>query len=170
MKTLKTLVLKTATVTGVKLAAPADRIGLGLRVAVSDGQPVPGAIPNAPQSGTRTGPVTAGCPRCRCRECGGRAMTPCPWPVRPDVSLVFRLSGSRRFPPPGLRAGEDDADGGEWQNPRAVDSPTPAGPTFPAISITTTDSAATANRPTGSVINGSPHGSREFGGDSRKVR
>jgi hypothetical protein len=33
MKTLKTLVLKTATVTGVKPATPADRIGLGLRVA-----------------------------------------------------------------------------------------------------------------------------------------
>jgi hypothetical protein len=33
MKTLKTLVLKTATVTGVKPAAPADRIGLGLGVA-----------------------------------------------------------------------------------------------------------------------------------------
>ena len=32
MKTLKTLVLKTATVTGVKLATPADRIGLGLGV------------------------------------------------------------------------------------------------------------------------------------------
>jgi hypothetical protein len=32
MKTLKTLVLKTATVTGVKPAAPADRIGLGLDV------------------------------------------------------------------------------------------------------------------------------------------
>jgi len=32
MKTLKTLVLKTATVTGVKLATPADRIGLGLDV------------------------------------------------------------------------------------------------------------------------------------------
>ena len=31
--TLKTLVLKTATVTSVKLATPADRIGLGLRVA-----------------------------------------------------------------------------------------------------------------------------------------
>jgi hypothetical protein len=30
MKTLETLVLKTATVTGVKLATPADRIGLGL--------------------------------------------------------------------------------------------------------------------------------------------
>jgi hypothetical protein len=33
MKTLKTLVLKTATATGVKLAAPADRIGLGFGVA-----------------------------------------------------------------------------------------------------------------------------------------
>jgi len=33
MKTLKTLVLKTATVTGVKLATPADRIGLGFGVA-----------------------------------------------------------------------------------------------------------------------------------------
>ena len=33
MKTLKTLVLKTATVTGVKPATPADRIGLGLVVA-----------------------------------------------------------------------------------------------------------------------------------------
>jgi hypothetical protein len=33
MKTLKTLVLKTATVTGVKPATPADRIGLGLGVA-----------------------------------------------------------------------------------------------------------------------------------------
>ena len=33
MKTLKTLVLKTATVTGVKPATPADRIGLGVRVA-----------------------------------------------------------------------------------------------------------------------------------------
>lgn len=33
MKILKTLVLKTATVTGVKPAAPADRIGLGLGVA-----------------------------------------------------------------------------------------------------------------------------------------
>jgi hypothetical protein len=33
MKTLKTQVLKTATATGVKLAAPADRIGLGFRVA-----------------------------------------------------------------------------------------------------------------------------------------
>jgi hypothetical protein len=33
MKTLKTHVLKTATVTGVKLATPADRIGQGLRVA-----------------------------------------------------------------------------------------------------------------------------------------
>jgi len=32
MKTLKTLVLETATVTGVKLATPADRIGLGLGV------------------------------------------------------------------------------------------------------------------------------------------
>ena len=32
MKTLKTLVLKTATVTGVKPATPADRIGLGLGV------------------------------------------------------------------------------------------------------------------------------------------
>jgi len=31
MKTLKTLVLKTATVTGVKPVTPADRIGLGLR-------------------------------------------------------------------------------------------------------------------------------------------
>jgi len=30
VKTLKTLVLKTVTVTGVKLATPADRIGLGL--------------------------------------------------------------------------------------------------------------------------------------------
>ena len=30
LKTLKTLVLKTATVTSVKLATPADRIGLGL--------------------------------------------------------------------------------------------------------------------------------------------
>jgi hypothetical protein len=35
MKTLKTLVLKTATVTGVKLATPADRIGLGLSVVYS---------------------------------------------------------------------------------------------------------------------------------------
>jgi len=33
MKTLKTLVLKTATVTGVKPATPADRIGLGLVIA-----------------------------------------------------------------------------------------------------------------------------------------
>ena len=33
MKTLKTLVLKTATVTSVKLATPADRIGLGFGVA-----------------------------------------------------------------------------------------------------------------------------------------
>jgi len=33
LATLKTLVLKTATVTGVKLAAPADRIGLGFGVA-----------------------------------------------------------------------------------------------------------------------------------------
>jgi hypothetical protein len=33
MKTLKTLVLKTATVTGVKPATPADRIGLGVRLA-----------------------------------------------------------------------------------------------------------------------------------------
>lgn len=33
MKTLKTLVLKTATVTGVKLVTPADRIGLGFGVA-----------------------------------------------------------------------------------------------------------------------------------------
>jgi len=32
MKTLKTLMLKTATATGVKLAAPADRIGLGFNV------------------------------------------------------------------------------------------------------------------------------------------
>src|SRR5262245_19938511 len=35
MKTLKTLVLKTATVTGVKLGTPADRIGLGLGVATA---------------------------------------------------------------------------------------------------------------------------------------
>jgi hypothetical protein len=35
MKTLKTLVLKTATVTGVKPAASADRIGLGLGVATT---------------------------------------------------------------------------------------------------------------------------------------
>ena len=33
MKTLKTYVLKTATVTSVKLITPADRIGLGLGVA-----------------------------------------------------------------------------------------------------------------------------------------
>lgn len=48
--TLKTLVLKTATATGVKPAAPADRIGLGL-VAVAtypaDGlSPSPGSEPN----------------------------------------------------------------------------------------------------------------------------
>jgi hypothetical protein len=34
MKTLKTRVLKTATVTSVKLGTPADRIGLGLGVAI----------------------------------------------------------------------------------------------------------------------------------------
>ena len=43
-------VLKTATVTGVKLTTPADRIGLGARriERLSDGQPVPGANSIAP--------------------------------------------------------------------------------------------------------------------------
>jgi hypothetical protein len=96
MKTLKTLVLKTVTVTGVKLGTPADRIGLGL------------------------------------------------------VVLVYRLTGSRRSEPPALRDGK-----GRCERRRAAEPagsavpPTSAGPTFPVISVTRTDSAATANRPTG---------------------
>jgi hypothetical protein len=45
MKTLKTQVLKTATVTGVKPATPADRIGLGLVAAYPTDNLSPGHIP-----------------------------------------------------------------------------------------------------------------------------
>ncbi len=45
-ETLKTLVLQTVTVTGVKLATPADRIGLGLGVAIYPTDNLsPGQIP-----------------------------------------------------------------------------------------------------------------------------
>jgi hypothetical protein len=50
--TLKTQVLKTATVTGVKLAAPADRIGLGFGVAAYSTDPLsPGhnPVPHNPE-------------------------------------------------------------------------------------------------------------------------
>ncbi len=50
MKTLKTLVLKTATVTGVKLATPADRIGLGLVATYSTDNLSPGhVLPRNPE-------------------------------------------------------------------------------------------------------------------------
>jgi hypothetical protein len=51
MKTLKTLVLKTATVTGVKPATPADRIGLGLVVTYSTDNLSPGhfSMPHNPE-------------------------------------------------------------------------------------------------------------------------
>ena len=52
LKTLKTLVLKTATVAGVKLVTPADRIGLGLGTASATAYPTdnlsPGQIPLPP--------------------------------------------------------------------------------------------------------------------------
>ncbi len=154
MKTLKTLVLKTVTVTGVKLATPADRIGLGLGVApayptdnLSPGQfPMP-HNPEPEQVRSRES-----CPRCN-RECDcRRATTPCPRPVRPDVlspgASAVRFASIRASRFDGLA--KDDADGGDRQNPRgSAVPPTPVGPTFPVISVTTTDSAATANRPTG---------------------
>ena len=50
MKTLKTLVLKTATVTGVKPATPADRIGLGLVAAYPTDNLSPGhVLPRNPE-------------------------------------------------------------------------------------------------------------------------
>ncbi len=51
-ETLKTLVLKTATVTGVKLVTPADRIGLGLGVAnypTDNLSPGPIPMPQSPE-------------------------------------------------------------------------------------------------------------------------
>lgn len=71
--TLKTLVLKTATVTSVKLAAPADRIGLG-RVVAHNSADVqsPGQIPMPPCSGHRPSNSNA------MRMLGGEQMTRLP--------------------------------------------------------------------------------------------
>jgi hypothetical protein len=100
-ETFKTLVLKTATVTGVKLAAPADRIGLGFGVATYSADPLsPGqnSMPRNPEPehvGSRQELSAMQMPRQM--QVGGDAVPPAGsagCPCAPGVSAV--ASGSTR--------------------------------------------------------------------------
>ena len=110
MKTLKTLVLEDRDGDRREAGHPgrSHRSGARRRTRLSDGQPVPGAIPNAPQSGTRTGPVTAGVVRDAYRECDacerrrrapgqfGRMSTPGASAVRFASCNASRFTGWQR--------------------------------------------------------------------------
>ena len=118
MKTLKTLVLETATVTGVKLATPADRIGLGLGVVLA--YPMDNLsqglfpMPHNPEPEqvrsrqvVRDASANAACERRR--RAPGQFGRMFPWcfgcPVRVERCLpVYRLA-------------KDDANGGDRQKP-----------------------------------------------------
>jgi len=102
MKTLKTLVLKTATATGVKLAAPADRIGLGFGVAYPMDNLSPGHFPmphNPEPEPVRSRQLSAMLPRMRWQSVNG-AVPPASsagwFPGAPAVrftSIAASLSG-----------------------------------------------------------------------------
>ena len=100
MKTLKTLVLKTATVTGVKPATPADRIGLGLVVAHPTDNLSPGhfLVPQNPEPNQVRSRQLSAMPS-RMRWQGGDVVPPAgPAGSFPGASAVrFASSRSTRF-------------------------------------------------------------------------
>ena len=91
-KTLRTVVQKTAKVTGVKLGVPADRIGQGLRA--SNAYPTdnlsPGPLPLPQNPEPEQVPVQ----QLSAMRMQSKAASRQPRPVRPDVQvpLVSRLS------------------------------------------------------------------------------
>jgi hypothetical protein len=112
MKTLKTLVLKTATVTGVKPATPADRIGLGLVVTYSTDNLSPGhfSMPHNPEPNPVRSRQLSAMPL-RMRWQGDDVVPPAgPAGCFPGVSAVRSMSISAR-PFTGWRATRTAANG-----------------------------------------------------------